>query len=259
MRAKVYALVMFWMSVFCMTSMAQNQLMVKDCQLIKCDMAATKPFVAHTWVEGICGNDYMLKELMRVRFDAVLRFSRHAFIVQLSHDGYSRYGELTTMVGYAVKFGEKVAVGLRYYYLYHHVDQYEVQHSITFDVSLYAQLSRKLCFGFEIYNPARLKYSIRGPDVIPMRFKLLAHYSYSEKLSFTVQILKCLPGRFDVSAACYYRPLHYFYLSFACSLYDADVGLMLRFRQFYFTVDARYNYRLGFAPEVGVMVQLRAL
>jgi hypothetical protein len=201
----------------------------------------------------------MLKELMRVRCDAVLRIDRHALIVQLSHDGYSRYGELTTMVGYAVKFGGKVAVGMRYYYLYQHVDQYEARHSITFDVSLYAQVSRKLCFGFEVYNPARLRYSIRGPDIIPMRFTFLAHYLHDEKLSFTVQLLKCLPGRFELSAACYYRPLHYFYLSFGCSLYDADVGLMLHFRQFYFTVDARYNYRLGFAPEVGVLVQMKAL
>ena len=259
MRMKVFSLLIFCISVFYMVSVAQDYLTAKDYQFLKSEMVATKPFVVHTWVEGRCGNDYMLKELLRVHLDVLMRYDRHAFIVQLSHNGYSRYGELTTTVGYAVKLGRKVAVGMRYYYLYQHVDQYDARHSITFDFSLYAQLSKKLCFGFEIYNPARLKYSIRGPDIIPMRFTFLAHYMYSDNLTFTVQIIKCLPGRFDVSAACYYRPLHYFYLSVGCSLYDADVGLMLRFRQFYFTVDARYNYRLGFAPEVGVLVQLKAL
>lgn len=236
---------------------AQSDLGAMDYHLVKCEMAAARPFLSHSWVAGVCGNDYLLKELMRARLDAVIRFDRHAFILQMSHDGYSRYGELTTTVGYAVKFAGKVVLGMRYYYLYQHVDNYEAQHSVTFDVSLYAQLSRKLCFGFEVYNPARLRYSIRGPDIIPMRFTVLVHYLYSEKLSFSVQVLKYLPGRFDVSAACYYQPLHCFYLSFACSLYDTNFGVMIRCRRFYFMVDARYNYHLGFSPEVGVGMQLK--
>ena len=92
-----------------------------------------------------------------------------------------------------------------------------------------------------------------------MRFIVLAHYVYSEKLSFAVQVLKYLPGQFDVSAGCYYRPLPYFYLSFAGSLYDADCGLMLRRKRFCFMVNARYNYRLGLALEVGVGVKVGKL
>ena len=258
-RIMVLCFVIYWMKVCYAPLFAQTCLGVEDCQRLKCGIAATMPFLSHAWVAGICGNDYMLKELMRARLEAVMRYDRHAFVLQLSHNGYSRYGELTTSVGYAVKFGGRVAVGMRYYYLYQHVERYEAQHSITFDVSLYAQLSSKLCFGFEVYNPARLKYSIRGPDMIPMRFTVLAHYVYSEKLSFAVQVLKYLPGRFDVSAGCYYRPLPYFYLSFAGSLYDADCGLMLRCKHFYFMVDARYNYRLGLALEVGVGVKMGEL
>ena len=256
---KVFSFIIYWMIVCCVSLHAQIGLDVTDCQRLKCEMVAAKPFLLYSLVAGTCGNDYLLKELTRARLDAVMRYDRHAFMLQLSHDGYSRYGELTTSVGYAVKLGGRVAIGLKYYYLYQHVEQYEAQHSITFDVSLYAQLSRKLFFGFEVYNPARLKYSIRGPDVIPMRFLLLAHFVYSEKLSFSVQLLKCLPGRFDVSLGCYYQPLHYFYLSFACSLYDAEVELMIRCKRLYFTVDTRYDYRLGFAPEVGVLVPLKSL
>ena len=246
-----------WLIMFYVPLSAQKRLGMEDYQWLKSEMAATKPFLSQDWIEGVYGNDYLLKELMRARLDAVMRYDRHAFMLQLSHNGYSRYGELTTSVGYAVKFGGKVAVGMRYYYIYHHVDQYEAQHSITFDVSIYARLSKKMCFGFEVYNPARLKYSIRGPDIIPMRFTVLVHYLYSEKLAFAVQFLKYLPGRFDVSVACYYQPLHDFYLSLACSLYDMDCGIMFRYRRFCFMASARYNYRLGFAPEVGVGMQLR--
>lgn len=257
MKLLVHCLAIFLMIMIYGSLSAQSGLGVVEYQRVKCEIAAARPFLSHTWVAGVCGNDYLLKELMRARFDAVVRYDRHAFILRLSHDGYSRYGELTTSVGYAVKFGGKVAVGMRYYYLYQHVDNYEGQHSITFDVSLYAQLSRKLCFGFEVYNPARLRYSIRGPDIIPIRFMALVHYLYSEKLAFSMQVLKYLPGRFDVSAACYYQPLQGFYLSFACSIYDMNLGVMIRCRRFYFMVDARYNYHLGFSPEVGVGMQLK--
>lgn len=256
-RGALFFFAIGWLIVFYIPVSAQSWLGVVDYQRVKCEMAAARPFLSQAWVDGTCGNDYLLKELMRARLDVMIRYDRHAFILQMSHDGYSRYGELTTTVGYAVKLGGKVAVGMRYYYLYQHVDNYEAQHSVTFDVSLYAQLSRKLCFGFEVYNPARLRYSIRGPDIIPMRFMVLCHYLYNEKLTFSVLVLKYLPGRFDVSAICYYQPLNCFYLSFACSLYDMNFGVMIRCRRFYFTVDARYNYHLGFSPEVGVGMQLK--
>ena len=255
-KLRIACIALYWMIVAKASLSAQSWLGVADYQLVKSELAAARPFLSHAWVAGTCGNDYLLKELMRARFNAIMRYDCHAFILQLSHDGYSHYGELITSVGYAVKFGRRVGVGMRYYYLYQHVDNYEAQHSITFDVSLYAQLSRKLYFGFEVYNPARLRYSIRGPDIIPMRFTVIAHYLYSEKLLFSVQFLKYLPGQFDMSAACYYQPLHYFYLSFACSLYEMNFGVMIRYRRFYFMVDARYSYRLGFSPEVGVGMQL---
>lgn len=241
-----------WIIVCYVPLSAQIGLGVEDYQRLKAETAATSPFLSHAWAAGACGNDYLLKELMRALCDVVIRYDRHAFILQLSHNGYSRYGELTTSVGYAVKFGGRMAVGMRYYYLYQHVERYEAQHSVTFDASLYAQLSRKLCFGFEVYNPARLKYSIRGPDLIPMRFRMITHYRYSEKLSFTVQLFKQLPGKFDVQFGAFYRPVDFFFLNFELSLYDAVVGVMLRCHRFYFTVDTRYNYRLGFAMEVGV-------
>lgn len=252
-----FCLLMIWLLMSYNSLNAQQWQSVSDCQLMKHEMTATRPFQTMSWVQAACGNDYMLKELMRMRCDAVLLWNRHAFIFHLAHNGYSKYGELTSSIGYALRFGGKVAVGLQFHYLFQHVANSEAQNSVTFDVSLFAQVARKLSFGFEVYNPARLKYGIHGRDVIPMRFKVLVLCAYSEKLSFTVHVLKYLPGRFDVSAACCYRPLDYFYLSLACSLYNANCGIMFRCRSLYFTVDSRYNYRLGFAIEVGVLVQFQ--
>ena len=117
-RTVLFFFAIGWLIVFYIPLSAQSWLGVADYQRVKCELAAASPFLSHTWVAGTCGNDYLLKELMRARLDAVMRYDRHAFILQLSHDGYSRYGELTTSVGYAVKFAGKVVVGMRYYYLY---------------------------------------------------------------------------------------------------------------------------------------------
>ena len=258
-RMRSYEIVCFviiWILVLCVPLKAQRWMSGADCQQMRHDMVAAGPFQTVSWMQAACGNDYMLKELMRMRCDALLLWSRHAFMFQVSHNGYSKYGELTSSVAYSVKFGGKMAVGLRFHYIFQHVAHEEAQHSVTFDVSLYAQVTRKLSFGFEVYNPARLKYGVRGKDLIPMRFRVVALYSYSEKLSFSLLLRKCLPGLFDVSAGCCYRPSDFFYLSLECSLYNANCGIMLRCRRVYFKIDARYNYRLGFALEVGVGVQL---
>ena len=256
MRTKVFVLIIFCMPIFCMLSKAQNYGTAKDYLLSKLAVTSTMPFQSFSWLNASCGNDYLLKELTRTRLETVILYHRHAFAIRMSHYGYAKYGELTTSVAYALKLGTKVAVGLQFHYIFQHVNHYESLHSVTFDFSLYAQASRKLSFFFELYNPARLKYGVTGKTVIPMRFTVATLYEFNEKLLFSVKIFKELPGIFDVDAQCCYSPKDFFYLSLDLSLHHVQCGVMLRFRHLYFTTDVKYNYNLGFAPEVGMIYQL---
>ena len=256
MRIKVFVLIIFCMPIFCMLSKAQNYEKAKDYLLSKLAVTSTMPFQSFSWFNASCGNDYWLKELTRTRLETVMLYHRHAFALRMSHYGYVKYGELTTSVAYSLKLGTKVAVGLQFHYIFQHVDHYESLHSLTFDFSLYAQASRKLSFAFELYNPARLKYGLTGNTIIPMRFTVATLYEFEEKLLFSVIIFKELPGIFDVCARSCYCPKDYVYLSLALSLHYAECGVMLRCRRLNFTTDVKYNYTLGFAPEVGIIYQL---
>ena len=158
------------MSVTCVSSVAQAYLTVKDYQLLKMDIASTKPFESFSKISTSCSNDYLLKELTKASMTAGLLWGRHALGIHTSHYGYSKYGELTSSLAYSVKLGAKIALGIRFHYIFQHVDHYESQHSVTFDFSMYAHVSRKLSFAIELYNPARLKYGLTGNTVIPMRF-----------------------------------------------------------------------------------------
>ena len=206
-----------------------------------------------------CGNDYMLKELTHAQLETTVLLQRHVLGIHLSHNGYSKYGELKTKVSYAMKFGNKVAVGVSFDYIYQHVACYEAQHSVTFALSLFSKISRKISIGFEVYNPARLKYGLTGKKVIPMCFSLSSIYQFDDKLIMSIKLYKQLPGLFDVSVEACYNPTNIFYLSLAASLQNAEFGVMIRYRHLYFTADAKYNYNLGFAPEMGVLYQLPTL
>ena len=245
------------MLIFFGSLQAQSPLSVADYRILPMEMVAVKPFQQMAWVKLACRNDYFLKELMNAEAEGVMLFGdRHAMVCRLTHDGYARYGVLNASLGYALKLGGKFACGLQYHYMYHHVTQSEALHSICFDLSLCAQLSRKIFFAVEAYNPACLKYGVKGKEVIPLRFTVLMNYAYSEKLLFSVQLFKQLPGKFDVCLGVFYRPKDFFYLDFSLSLYDADVGVMLRCRSVYFTVDMRYNYNLGCSPQVGLLLPI---
>lgn len=245
------------LSFFRLSLSAQNDNSLSEYQLLKMDMAAANTFHSGILFGMSCGNDYMLKELMHAHADGLLIYDRHAFMLQLSHNGYSRYGDLFAAFSYGVKFAGKFAAGLRFYYIYQHVAHYESRHSLCFDLSLYAKPTPKLSFGIEVYNPARLKYGITGKTLIPMRFTVMAVYKFSKKLLLSMKILKFLPGLFDLSLSCYYQAVNFVNALLSLSLHEADFGLMFIYRRFLFTIDMKYNYSLGFAPEVGFWVKLR--
>lgn len=241
-------------------SWAQSSFSVMDYQMLQKPMVATKPFQQTAWVKWACQNDYFLKELTTAELEGTILFGkRHALTCHLTHDGYSRYGVLNVSLGYALKMGGKFACGIQYHYMYHHVMNAGGMHSICFDISLCAQLGRKFFAAVEVYNPACLKYGIKGKDVIPLRFTIMMNYTYSEKLLFTVRLFKQLPGKFDVELGVFYRPKDFFYVSFALSLYEAGVGVMFRCRSVYFTTKISYNYNLGCSPQVGVILKINRL
>lgn len=259
MKTKIYCLLIIWLSVLCHKLLAQSYMTVYDCELLRSKFLSSMPFYSNSWIRMSCGNDYMLKELTHAQLETTVLLQRHVLGIHLSHNGYSKYGELKTKVSYAMKFGNKVAVGVSFDYIYQHVACYEAQHSVTFALSLFSKISRKISIGFEVYNPARLKYGLTGKTVIPMCFSLSSIYQFDDKLIMSIKLYKQLPGLFDVSVEACYNPTNIFYLSLAASLQNAEFGVMIRYRHLYFTADAKYNYNLGFAPEVGVLYQLPTL
>lgn len=234
---------------------SQSVFYLSDYQILRRSILAQKSFSSYSSIYTSCGNDYLLKELMNVQLAGHWVVKENVLSLQVMHYGYAKYGDLTSSIAYARQFGKRVSIGLRFHYLYQHIEQYESIHSVTFDISMFAIVTKKLSFGFEVYNPARLKYGIRGPSLIPMKFSLQAQYKYSDKLLFLLDLYKRLPGEFDILLGVYYCPLNYFYLAFDVSLLNAGIGVMLRCSHFYFTINLKYNYQLGFSPEVGIAYQ----
>lgn len=248
---------MVFLCLFSSSTIAQTSINVKDCQIRQDGMGAQSAFVGGTFVQLMCHNDYCMKELMRVEAEGIVRFGYNAMTMQVSHYGYGRYGELAAKLGYARDFGGKLGVGLNFYYLCNHVANYEAVHSVCFDLSLYALVTKRFSFGFEVFNPARLKYGVTGKEAIPMDFRLNMLFQYDEKLLFSLKANLKLPGDFNLKLAAYYTPLSYFGLSFDVSIKSVGIGFLFQYRSLVFQIGAMYNYKLGFSPAVSIVFQFQ--
>ncbi len=214
-------------------------------------------FIPNSFILTTCCNDYLLKETTKAHIDLWLRAGNNGIAIAIEHQGYSKFGEIKASVGYGRLFGQKVGVTIKFHYLGTHADHYEFLHSVTFDVSTFFAATKKLFFGFEIYNPARLKYNFTSTEIIPMKFALWSQFKYSDKLIFSLLIFKQLPGNFNIAASAHYAPLNYFAFHLDLSLNELDIGIFLRCKKVYFKIDASYNYQLGFSPKIGLLYQFK--
>lgn len=248
-----YCLLLFCLLAFPRLLFSQAGISLPEWQIKRSRYGACYAFSKDSWTQLSCGNDYFLKEFMTVDAEAAIVYKSNVFNIQMIHLGYSRYGELRVKAGYARKFGQKVGVGVNFYYLYSHAANYDAVHSVCFDVSLHAIVTKRLSFGFEVYNPAKLRYGVVGDSPIPIELNVYALFYYDPKLLFEMKVEKKLPGEFDVSLSTYYLPTSFFGLSFDISIRNAGVALMFQYRRLSFHILTRYNYKLGLSPELALL------
>lgn len=212
-------------------------------------------FLPTSYFSASCCNQFLLKETTTAHAELWLQSGNNGIALAVEHQGGKQYGELKSSIAYGRLFGEKIGVSLRFHYLCSHAEHYTPLHSLTFDLSLFAAATQKLFFGFEVFNPARLKYNFTSSEVIPMKFSLWSQFKYSDKLVFSLLIFKQLPGNFDIGTSAHYAPLDFFAFSFNLSLTSLNIGALFRCHKVYFKIDVNYNYRLGISPKIGIYYQ----
>jgi len=194
-------------------------------------------------------NQFLLKELCTATISGGYNIKENAVALTVSHFGYSKYGILTLSSGYARVFAQRISFGLQVHYLLHHVESYPKKHSFTFDLSLYGRITQKVGLGVSAYNPANLKYGLRGKEKIPMLYTLMLDFKLSDKVLLAVAASKQLPGFFDIAATVCFRDKFYGFIT-DLSLKKVDVRFSFWWGRLQFDVGGGFDYRVGFSPGV---------
>jgi len=196
-------------------------------------------------------NQFLINELCTVNISGNYNIRGNTVAFSMAHFGYSKYGILTISSGYARKWAKVVSFGLQVHYLMNHAGNYPKKHSLTFDLSLYGQITTKMGLGISAYNPANLKYGLTGKEKIPMIYTLMLNYKINDKVLLALTASKQLPGFFDIVGTVCFKDKFYGFIT-DISMKKVGVGFSFWWKRFQFDVGGDFDYRLGFSPFVGV-------
>jgi hypothetical protein len=208
---------------------------------------AAQNLVNSSFISVSIQNQFLIKELMIEEVRAQWIYKTNGFSMAIRHFGYSKYGEMKISAGYSKRFGNKIAIGLNFHYLLNHAIHYKAQNSVTFDLSFQAAITEKFGFGLDVYNPARLKYGIKGGQMIPVEFIYDCYYKISKKLLFFGEIEKKIPGAFNLGLGMSY---HLSPLSFSglVSLTSCSFLISVEWHSFIFAIRTDFYYKTGISP-----------
>lgn len=218
---------------------------------------ASTAFISKSHIKISFENRFLLKELMKESVQGTIRYGPNTFLVSADHFGYSRYGEMSTNIGYVRNFGQRVAIGMRFYYLMSHAAEYPATHSVTFEFSLYTAIAHNIGFGFSAYNPARLKYNITGKTMLPVRFHLDFNYRIGKKVILFTEIEKELKSQFALRVGAGYK-VRCLYLCISAQIPEPqiDIETEISYRRLIFGISCQYRILLGFVPQASIVLRL---
>ena len=191
-------------------------------------------------------NRYFLKEMTSERFSCSFAYRRHRFFASVQHTGFSRFGELLGRVGYGLKLSPRFAIVSHFYYSMFHAKSYNPVHSITFDLSLCAEVNDQIGVVLQAYNPAHLHYGIVSENPIPITLQSMLYYKIHRDLFLSAQLSKDLPGNWDVNLSAYYV-VRCLALKGTMSLHSLSADISCQWRSLLFSLRSQYDYQVGFS------------
>jgi len=196
-------------------------------------------------------NDFGTKEMMFADVSGIASIQKNRLFFAISHYGYTNYGDLQLSVGYGRRFGNRFAMTARVFYLMSHARGYPARHSLCTDFAFACQASPKLMFDVAVYNPFMLRYGVTGESVIPMRFSIGCTFVPVSKLLLSLTTSKTLPGGWEIDGRFMVQPATPLILAADCSNHRLSFGVGWLYRQFLFSAQAAWYYRISVSPEIG--------
>lgn len=197
-------------------------------------------------------NDFGMKELMCAEAEVIMAVRENRILMSVRHYGYGDYGDLQSDVGFGRNFGNRFAMTARLFYLMAHARGYPSRHSLSAEFAFACNVSPRLSFDVAVFNPFRLRYGIVGPTVIPIRFIAGCTYIPQRKLLLSFRMAKAFPGAWEVGCLFATQPLPPLFFALDCTNSQLGFRVGWSYRQFLFSVQAAWCYRIAVSPQIGI-------
>jgi hypothetical protein len=211
------------------------------------------------WVKNITAavyyeNRFLISDLgLRSAAVAVPVSKVGTFGVSATVFGNSLYSERKGGLGYAKKFGDKIAAGIQMDYLntYFNDEFYGSRTSFAAEAGIIAEPIANLKLGAHVFNLNKAKIAEYGDEHIPIIMRFGASYKFSEKVLLSSEVEKDIDYKNVFKTGLEYHPVDLLYIraGIASNPTLSCFGFGLKLKQFIVDMSTQYHEVLGFSPQ----------
>lgn len=200
-------------------------------------------------------NKFLVPEIGLENLSFVYSHPTLSFSTNISHHGFSEYGEMSVGINFSRLFKPYISVGIGAEYLgWYYTGKWNSM--ACFNLGIMVFPINNLSIGFSIYNLSFSKFTLEESKFeVPTIFYLGMKYQFSEFLFLAAEASLSLKENFTASIG-----LEYFFIKqvgmrvgvYASKEISPCLGLGINLKGFHIDIGALYNLKLGLTSSVGI-------
>lgn len=198
---------------------------------------------------------FLLAELTILNAGIALPTKSGVFGLQIQQFGLDEYTEQKIGLAYARALSERFSLGAKIDILNTRIPEYGSQMTLTFELGIQSQLSKKLSVAAQVYSP--LEVSVSEDYTLPSVFNLGMAYESSEKLWLTLEAEKDIDHPVAVKAGLEYFATDNFSLRFGGGTGPTIISFGLGYQKKNLSIDVAsiYHQDLGMMPALSAVYE----
>ena len=208
-----------------------------------------------SYVSAFYHNKFLCPEIGLENLSFVYSHSTLSFSTNISHHGFTEYGEMSVGVNLSRFFKPYISVGIGAEYLgWYYTGAWNSM--ACFNLGIMVFPIENFSLGFSIYNLSFSKFTLEESKFeVPTIFYLGLKYQFSELLFLAAEASLSLKENFTASIG-----LEYFFVKqvgmrvgvYASKEISPCLGLGINLKGFHLDIGAQYNLKLGLTSSVGI-------
>ena len=200
-------------------------------------------------------NKFLCPEIGLENLSFVYSHPTLSFSTNISHHGFSEYGEMSVGVNFSRLFKPYISIGIGVEYLgWYYTGAWNSM--ACFNLGIMVFPIEHLSIGFSIYNLSFSKFTLEESKFeVPTTFFLGLKYQFTELLFLVSEASLTLKENFTASIG-----LQYFFIKqvgmrigvYASKEISPCLGLGINLKGFCIDIGAQYNLKLGLTSSIGI-------